>query len=502
MQSSSARGEMSAEHQGILEGTETKAELDALVPNRSRDIRAHPAPLIARLLRGSTVRASIRVSSLVASDFLAIGLALYGWLSLKASFKGDYSWDLVSRQVWTALPLVFVVAVLLFAKGELYNERAHRPGLPRIASALFQTTVVALVFALASGDKFNTYAAFVGSLVFAIVTVSAFRSVHDRATARLISAAGVARRVVVVGRGAHADSVVRALSGSTRWPVEIVGDVTPPEDLTAVVARGGIDEVVLAETDFPEDMIVDLADRCHRLGIEVNVAPTTMEILLQRAEFRPGMPLPLFRLAAPTFGGLDFLVKRTFDILGASLTLILLSPVLLICALAVKFSSKGPVIYKSVRPGMGEKWFACLKFRTMYIDADQRIGELEDRNEASGALFKMKDDPRVTKIGKIMRRYSIDELPQLWNVLRGEMSLVGPRPLPLRDYKLLTESHRLRYQVLPGMTGLWQVSERRGVDFDELVRLDFLYLESWSVGLDLLILLKTLPAVLSRRGVY
>ena len=493
---------MSAEHQGVLEGTEPTTELGTLVPSRSRDIRAHPATLFARLLRGSALRASLRVTSLVAVDFVGIALALYGWLSLKAAYKGDFSWGLVNQQVGSALLLVFVVAVLLFAKGDLYKERAHRPGLPRIVSALFQTTVVALVIALASGDKFNTYAAFVGSLLFAIVTVSALRSIHDRATARLIAAAGVARRVVVVGTGAHAESVVSALSGSSRWPVEIVGDVTAPEDLSAVISSGDIDEVVLAETDFPERMVVDLAERCHRLGIEVNVAPTTMEILLQRAEFRPGMPLPLFRLAAPAFGGLDFIIKRTFDVVGAAVALIIFAPFLALCAAVIKLTSKGPVIYRSVRPGIGEQWFACLKFRTMYSDADERIGELEALNEASGALFKMKDDPRVTRVGKLMRRYSIDELPQLWNVLRGDMSLVGPRPLPLRDYKLLSESHRMRYQVLPGMTGLWQVSERRGVDFDELVRLDFLYLESWSVGLDLLIILKTLPAVLARRGVY
>jgi lipopolysaccharide/colanic/teichoic acid biosynthesis glycosyltransferase len=138
----------------------------------------------------------------------------------------------------------------------------------------------------------------------------------------------------------------------------------------------------------------------------------------------------------------------------------------------------------------------------MYTDADQRQADLESLNEASGALFKIKRDPRLTPVGRLLRRYSLDELPQLVNVLRGQMSLVGPRPLPQRDFERLADWHKKRYLVLPGMTGLWQVSGRAELDFDDLVRLDFLYLERWSVGLDLAILLKTIPAVLSRRGAY
>jgi lipopolysaccharide/colanic/teichoic acid biosynthesis glycosyltransferase len=138
----------------------------------------------------------------------------------------------------------------------------------------------------------------------------------------------------------------------------------------------------------------------------------------------------------------------------------------------------------------------------MYHDADRRQAELEERNEASGALFKIRQDPRITKVGRILRRFSIDELPQLINVLRGQMSLVGPRPLPKRDFDRLEEWHKKRYLVLPGITGLWQVSGRSDLDFDDLVRLDFLYLERWSVFLDLTILVKTVPAVFTRRGAF
>ena len=158
------------------------------------------------------------------------------------------------------------------------------------------------------------------------------------------------------------------------------------------------------------------------------------------------------------------------------------------------------MLFRSSRPGIGGQPFDCLKFRTMHSDAEQRQEELEGLNEATGALFKIRHDPRITRVGGILRRYSLDELPQLVNVLRGDMSMVGPRPLPMRDYDRLEEWHRKRYLVLPGITGLWQVSGRAELDFDELVRLDFLYLERWSVFLDLSILLKTLPAVLQAQG--
>jgi lipopolysaccharide/colanic/teichoic acid biosynthesis glycosyltransferase len=179
-----------------------------------------------------------------------------------------------------------------------------------------------------------------------------------------------------------------------------------------------------------------------------------------------------------------------------------LSPLLALIAAAVRLTSRGPVLFRSIRPGIGGEPFACFKFRTMRTDAEQLQADLESFNEASGPLFKIRRDPRLTRVGVLLRRYSLDELPQLLNVVRGEMSLVGPRPLPQRDFEQLEDWHKKRYLVLPGMTGLWQVSGRSELDFDDLVRLDFLYLERWSVGLDLAILLKTLPAVLTRRGAF
>jgi exopolysaccharide biosynthesis polyprenyl glycosylphosphotransferase len=261
-------------------------------------------------------------------------------------------------------------------------------------------------------------------------------------------------------------------------------------------------EVLITDPDFPQDEAVELVDRCHRAGVRVRVAPSTMEILMDRVEFVPGQTLPLFELKPPVFEGIDFVLKRSFDLVVAGGLIVVLSPVMALIALAIRLSSRGPVVYRSMRPGIGGEPFPCLKFRTMYHDAEHRQAELEDRNEKGGPLFKIRDDPRVTPVGRFLRRWSLDELPQLFNVIRGQMSLVGPRPLPQRDYDHLEDWHRKRYLVLPGMTGLWQISGRSELDFDELVRLDFLYLERWSVFVDLSILLKTIPAVVRARGAW
>jgi lipopolysaccharide/colanic/teichoic acid biosynthesis glycosyltransferase len=173
-----------------------------------------------------------------------------------------------------------------------------------------------------------------------------------------------------------------------------------------------------------------------------------------------------------------------------------------VVALAIRLDSRGPVLYVDRRVGVGEREFGMLKFRTMTADAAARQADLEEENEATGALFKIRDDPRVTRVGRVLRRLSIDELPQILNVLRGEMSLVGPRPLPVRDHALLEEWHKARYHVLPGMTGLWQISGRSGLEFDDLVRLDFTYIENWSIWTDVSIIVKTIPAVLTGRGAY
>ncbi len=515
-------GALHAEHQGHpASGTPSgDAPLTTLPPVVVRmkpsehDVRRKRPPALSLLLRMDTARRLARVVSLLALDFVAVSAAIITALVVKAAVRGQVDLNAAVRETKHILAFTYLVTALLFARSSLYADRALRPGLTRIVACLFQVMIVALIFAVVSGQQFSSFYIFYGSLIFALVYVSSLRYLYERATGGLLRLAGYERRTLLVGTGEHIRDVAHALADG-HSAINVVGFISlrpVPENglrvlgafdrLGEVLASHAIDEVIIADPDFPQVEAVELVDQCHQRGVRVRVAPSTMEILVHRAEFLPGETVPLFELKPPVFEGIDFALKRSFDVVAASLMLIVLSPLLLAIMIAVRISSRGPVVYRSVRPGIGQLPFNCLKFRTMYVDADVRQRELEELNEASGALFKIRNDPRLTPIGRVLRRFSLDELPQLINVLRGEMSLVGPRPLPERDYERLEDWHRKRYLVLPGITGLWQVSGRSDLDFDDLVRLDFLYLERWSIALDLTILLKTIPAVFSRRGAF
>jgi exopolysaccharide biosynthesis polyprenyl glycosylphosphotransferase len=482
------------------------------------DVRARRPPVLSFLLRLETLRRAGRVVTLMALDFAALFAAIMTALLLKELVKhGAFAWGRSLETTKDSVAFAYLLTALLFAKENLYAERAARPGLQRIVSSLFQVMVVAVIYALIATNRaqYHSYYIFYGTFAVAAVYLGSIRWGFDRLTGELLRAAGYRRRAVLVGSGKHIEEVAHALADEVNAPVQMLGfiSLTPrPDnglrslgqiaDLPRVLVEHGVQEVIIADPDFPQDLGVELVDICHQRGVHVRIAPSTMEILVQRAEFVPGASVPLFELRPPVFEGFDWLVKRSFDFVGACVIIFLLSPLLALIALAVRLSSRGPVLYRSIRPGIGGEPFACFKFRTMRNDADQLQADLESLNEASGALFKMRRDPRLTPVGRLLRRFSLDELPQLVNVLAGQMSLVGPRPLPQRDFERLEDWHKKRYLVLPGVTGLWQVSGRADLDFDDLVRLDFLYLERWSVWLDLSILLKTIPAVLGRRGAY
>jgi len=325
----------------------------------------------------------------------------------------------------------------------------------------------------------------------------------------------VRRRAVLAGEGEHLAHLYRTLgSGRSGIDYEFVGVMTSGaavtglpvlgrvSDLRTILAERPVDELIVTDSDFGERELLEMVEQAHRAGVKVQIAPKTTELLLERAEFVPGQGALLFKLRPPVFVGTDWAVKRVFDVLVSLIVVVAGFPLWLAIAAAVRLSSRGSVFYSDRRVGLNETEFGMLKFRTMYVDAPQRQAELEALNEAGGALFKIREDPRVTPVGRVLRRFSLDEVPNVINVLRGEMSLVGPRPLPVRDHRLLEEWHRKRNLVLPGMTGLWQISGRSSLSFDDLVRLDFYYLDNWSLGLDISILAKTVPAVLARRGAY
>lgn len=237
-------------------------------------------------------------------------------------------------------------------------------------------------------------------------------------------------------------------------------------------------------------------------GVDLLVAPALTNVTGTRITIRPVAGLPLLHLDEPELTGVRTLIKGAFDRSAALLGLLALLPLLLAVAVAVRLSTPGPAIFKQTRVGRNGELFRVWKFRSMHLDAESRLEELRDRNEHDGVLFKVRDDPRITPFGRKLRTYSLDELPQLVNVLRGDMSLVGPRPPLPGEVERYVGHTRRRLLVKPGITGLWQVSGRSDLSWEDTVRLDLRYVESWSLGLDLTVLAKTIFTVAKRRGAY
>src|SRR4051794_40236939 len=360
------------------------------------DVRRKRPPALSFLLRMETLRRASRVGSLLILDFTCLLSALIVAPMVKAVIRdGDWAWEASLTEARRTVAFAFLVMVLLFARSNLYAERAQRPGIARIVSALFQVTLVSLIFALVNNQDYSSYYIFYGTLFFAVILVGSARWAYEMVTGALLRAAGYQRRAVLVGSGRHIEDVAHALRGEVHVPVEMVGfiSLTPRpdnglrslgriEDVAEVLDAHRVQEVIIADPDFPEERAVELVDTCHQRGVTVRVAPSTREILVQRAEFAPGASVPLFELRPPVFDGFDYVVKRTFDLTVSLFLLMLLSPLLAVCALLVRLSSRGPVVYRSWRPGIGGTPFACFKFRTMYTDADQRQADLESLNEA------------------------------------------------------------------------------------------------------------------------
>jgi exopolysaccharide biosynthesis polyprenyl glycosylphosphotransferase len=239
-------------------------------------------------------------------------------------------------------------------------------------------------------------------------------------------------------------------------------------------------------------------------GMTLHILPMQLNPIYRDIEFKKIGGMTCLTFDCPVITGKDFWIKRVIDFSAAALFIALTFPIYLAMAIAITLDSPGPIFFKQTRIGLHGKPFKVWKFRTMRADAEKSQKELEALNEIKdGVIFKIKDDPRITRIGKILRRYSLDELPQLFNVLFGEMSLVGPRPLPIRDVDKFSEHHFIRQEVLPGVTGLWQVSGRSNIlDFEQVIKLDLSYIENWSLYLDFEILLKTVQVVLKQEGAY
>lgn len=274
-------------------------------------------------------------------------------------------------------------------------------------------------------------------------------------------------------------------------------------DFAEALTVAGAGAVVVTDTEhLGHESLRDLTWQLEGTGVELMISPNVLDVSSARLHLNDLSGMPMLHLREPQYAGADRFLKRAFDFVGAATILLILAPVLLVTALAIKLDSRGPVFYRQERVGRHRATFRMTKFRSMAVDAEQRLEGLRSLNESDAVLFKMRHDPRITRVGRFIRRYSIDELPQLLDVLRGEMSLVGPRPSLAAEVEQYSVQMGRRMYVRPGMTGLWQVSGRSDLSFDEAERLDLAYVDNWSITGDLMIMLRTVRAVTRGQGAY
>ncbi len=469
----------------------------------------------ARLRRGGAVWAGRYSRALTGFEVAAAAVAGVSVLGARPDASPT------TPLFWASVGLVVVWPVLLHATGA-HAERVFGTGSDEyraVGRAGFLLLAVAGFVSYAAG--LNLSRALVVVAVPALTLVTLLGRFAARCVLRGLRAQGrCTKRVVVVGRGTAALELVDRLRREHFAGLEVVAACVTPDDRarvarTAGVPVGGLDDVVTLAGHLGADTIAvtsasetasqylrSLSWQLEGTGIELLVAPGLIEVAGPRLHIRPFEGLPLLSVEQPRFEGWQRVVKGGLDRAAAALAVVLLAPALLAIAVAVKVTSPGPVLYRQERVGVNGQAFTMLKFRSMVVDADRQVDALVAQNISDGLLFKMRVDPRVTPIGRVLRRLSLDELPQLLNVLGGSMSLVGPRPpLPGEVARYDTSVSR-RLLVKPGLTGLWQISGRSDLPWEESVRLDLRYVENWSLAMDLLILVKTVRAVVSCSGAY
>ncbi len=418
------------------------------------------------------------------------------------------------------IPLFVLVFLIVVTGGRVYEHRFVGAGLEefrRLAAA--GVVVLALTSTAAYAVAAPTRGLVLVGSPLALLTSVLWHVAARQALFALRRRGRCAQRVVVIGLERSVDELIRRLGREPHGGVQVVaacvaragGDQVggvpvagPPEAARGAARRHYADTILLtAWSDVSEEELRRLSWELEGSGYQLMVAPRLTEVAAPRMHLQTVGGVPLLYVDEPEFTGLRRIAKGLLDY-GLALTLlVLLAPVLLAVAVAVKASSPGPVLFRQERVGKVSRPFRMTKFRSMYVDAEQRLADLAAANQhGEGPLFKIRDDPRVTPVGAFLRKYSLDELPQLFDVLRREMSVVGPRPpLPGEVAAYDRDVHR-RLLVKPGITGLWQVSGRSDLTWEESVRLDLSYVENWSLGLDLSIIARTVVAVLARRGAY
>jgi exopolysaccharide biosynthesis polyprenyl glycosylphosphotransferase len=409
------------------------------------------------------------------------------------------------------LPILVITLGTILAAG-LYGERYKRRRFSQLIKSLTLAQIVLILITyLYKPGVFVSRSTFLLGWFFSIIFVLTGRLIAEQIITSLRHRGKVTRKIFLIGSPQDTLIAKIALKLVTHQEFQIIGqiDLSLKENydrwprILEQISEEGVGEVFVCSWQSLSEHN-DFYWSLKTLGIHMRFLPVGLNISSQVPHIEMIGGMPTIKFSPPAIIGSDFFLKRAFDFTVAATIAILASPLLLIIAIAIKIDDPGPIFYKQTRVGLRGRHFKVWKFRTMVVNADQLMKELEAKNEIKGGvLFKMKDDPRITKVGKFLRRYSLDELPQLINVLIGEMSLVGPRPLPLRDVEGFKPHHFARQNVLPGITGLWQVSGRSNIlNFENAFRLDMIYINDWSLLLDTQILFKTVKVVLGKEGAY
>ncbi|MBW4633611.1 MAG: sugar transferase [Iphinoe sp. HA4291-MV1] len=454
-----------------------------------------------RIQRGLTIR-FLRILTLIFLDVIALVIA---WkLAVFFGTPIESPWT----QKKSFLLLVLTVDIGIIAAQGLYKAGNHRRDYLGLIKAVSLSEIFLLLIAfLYEPDSYVSRSTFLIFWFLSIAFTCTGRYILDITTTLLRKKGAIRHPVFLITDTEEQEIHLKLIQQENCYTLQGIADSScldraNREETLEYLRHQEIVEAFVSWNAIKKRLYV--CWHFQTAGITLRILPTQSSVCHPKSVLWMIGEVPCMTIPAPIIAGSDFWVKRCFDLCCSITLLLILSPVYLLIALLIKLDSNGPIFFKQDRIGLHCKKFKIWKFRTMVANAEKMQKALEAKNESKdGVLFKLKNDPRITRVGKFLRRYSLDELPQLFNVLLGQMSLVGPRPLPTRDVEKFQTPHFIRQEVLPGITGLWQVSGRSNIDnFEDAVKLDISYIENWSLKLDLKILLKTVQVVLRKTGAY
>ncbi len=449
--------------------------------------------------------------TLCVSDIFAITLSFrsaYGirfyfvpFLNIFPITKGLPHWDIYILILKIALP-IWIMVLMLF--GKLYSaitQDAANEFLAIVKSTFLSTVLMVLATFLIRQYEYSRLMFILNffiSIVFIFVSRTALKSILGFIARK----STLQETVMVLGEGNSMKTVIQLLQKDPHKTVLVFSKSEMGQAKTVLMNAHFKGELLVSGQLVEEDSLQEIFDLCENKEIEIKIVPELLEMRLGEIMVDNSLGIPIFHLKPLSLHGFRYFIKRFSDVL-VSITAVTLGfiPFLIIAGL-IRLDSKGAVFFRQERVGFKEKRFNCLKFRTMHLHAEKLLEDLNLQSFRGGPAFKMKGDPRVTRVGKLLRRFSLDEFPQIWNVLKGDMSLIGPRPQVLKEANGNPQWAKKRFRVKPGITGLWQVSGRADLTYEEMMRLDIFYLENWTPGLDLKILLKTIPVMVTGKGAY